>query len=154
MTDGRTEGRKEGRKEGRTAGRKEGRKAGRKEGRKEFPDAGQICALSFQSHACTIIDVSYAGIDRVSGPPTTQRKNGMLAGSGMVGYSYAADSHPGLSSADYEAIVPTNAALFNRSDYSDSTPKYNLSSWIPQVGTCIEPGKLPEGVYNVHSNFD
>ncbi len=52
----------------------------------------------------------------------------------MVGYSYAADSHPDLSPAEYEAILPSNQALFPRSDQSDSAPKYTLSSWIPQVG--------------------
>ena len=51
----------------------------------------------------------------------------------MVGYSYAAESHPGLAPAQYEAIVPTNEALFNRSVYSDSGSLYDLKSWIPQA---------------------
>ena len=51
----------------------------------------------------------------------------------MVGYSQAAESHPDLSPAEYEVLLPSNEAMFNRSDYTDSAPKYNTSSWIPQV---------------------
>jgi len=55
----------------------------------------------------------------------------------MVGYSYAAEAHPGLTPAEYEAIVPTNAAMFKRSDQTDSAPEYNTSSWVPQVGDSL-----------------
>ena len=63
---------------------------------------------------------------------TSQRNS--CVGAGMVGYSQAFESHPELSPAEYEAILPSNQAMFNRSDYTDTAPKYNTSSWIPQVG--------------------
>lgn len=51
----------------------------------------------------------------------------------MVGYSFAADAHPTLTPAEYEAILPSNQALFNRSVYADSSSLYDLKSWIPQA---------------------
>ena len=53
---------------------------------------------------------------------------------GMVGYSNAVDIHPDLTPAEYEAILPSDQAMFNRSVYADSTSLYPLQSWIPQVG--------------------
>ncbi len=53
--------------------------------------------------------------------------------SGLVGYSFAALAHPYLTPAEYEAILPSNEAMFNRSVYADSASMYNLSSWIPQA---------------------
>lgn len=52
---------------------------------------------------------------------------------GLVGYSYAADSHPDLSPELYEAILPSNQALLNRSVYANASSQYDLASWTPQV---------------------
>lgn len=52
---------------------------------------------------------------------------------GLVGYPNAADAHPDLTPAEYEAILPSNQALLNRSIYADSASVYNLKSWVPQV---------------------
>lgn len=52
---------------------------------------------------------------------------------GLVGYSYAAESHPDLPPELYEAILPSNQAMLNRSVYANASSQYNLTSWVPQV---------------------
>ena len=51
----------------------------------------------------------------------------------MVGYSFAALVNPDMTPEEYEAVLPSNEALFNRSVYADADSMYNQSSWIPEV---------------------
>ena len=52
---------------------------------------------------------------------------------GLIGYQYAQVTYPGQSIATYETYLPSDAAMFNRSVYSEVNSLYPTSSWIPQV---------------------
>ena len=58
---------------------------------------------------------------------------GLVSRAGLIGYQYAQVTYPGQSIATYETYLPSDAAMFNRSVYSEVSSLYPTSSWIPQV---------------------